>query len=161
MSNLIILVVSIILMGIVGAITVDYLGTGVTDSSTDAKASGLVAQAGQIAGAAKLYKAKNTANPADIAALVTANLLSSNPVPPTTGTWTYDTTNNVIHLTVANTGLTDEVCDKVNTLSGAGDGVIGGAGTYDAADTALFECDQDVTFDGTAGADSSTFIMRL
>ena len=167
MSNLIILVVSVILLGIMGAITMDYLGSGVTDSSKNADASGLISQAQQIASAVRMDTVQELTAAASLDELKTRRYLTATPVSPL-GTWGMVAGS---HVFVTSGNISDDTCDRVNTVANksfdvtaaaATDGSLGDiAAAADAADTNLFECDKANNDVGVATADVNTFIFRL
>ena len=123
MFSLIITIVSIALVVALVAATMYHGGDVLTQGRVQADAAALVAGAQQITGATAMFEALESAPPADVAALVTADYLSSQPSAATD--WTLDTGNKT--LTASVPAISDDVCQAL---------VDAGSNAYTCADVA-------------------------
>jgi hypothetical protein len=119
MFSLIITIISIALVAALAVATIYYGGDAFNQGSSKAKASTIVNQAQQIAGAATLYKsAGNTLTGISVATSLVPNYLATVPS-STDATLTLDATEAAagkvkVTGTVANT----EVCSKITEIAG-------------------------------------------
>ena len=141
MFSLIITIISIALVAALAVATIYYGGDAFNQGTTKAKASTIVNQAQQIAGANTLYKSNTGGFAADVAALVTNSYLASAPVSPDLGTtYSVDASNKV---SATLNGTADAICKQINVIAGVADGT--------TAAGKQFQCDTTtkvVTFQG-------------
>ena len=120
MFSLIITIISIALVAALAVATIYYGGDAFNQGTTKAKASTIVNQAQQIAGANTLYKSNTGGFAADVAALVTNSYLASAPVSPDLDVTYSVNATNLVTATLKTTG--DAICGQINVIAGQADG---------------------------------------
>lgn len=116
MFALIITIVAIALVVALVAATMYHGGDTLTQGRSTADASAFIAGAQQVSGAAVMYQSLETAPAADVAALVTAGYLASEPSVKGAAL-VLDAADKLVTATVAS----DEVCQAINKAAGAAD----------------------------------------
>jgi len=122
MSNLIITLISIALIGIVAVSTLFFGGDAFNKGSAKANANTVISQASQIDSANTLHFLDKQANAADVNALVAGTYLASVPSPGSVvdgGSYVLDAANGSVELS----GVPVSVCEKINEVAGL-DGVV-------------------------------------
>lgn len=141
MFSLIITIISIALVAALAVATIYYGGDAFNQGTTKAKASTIVNQAQQVAGANTLYKSNTGSFAADVSALVSKAYLGSAPVSADLDvTYAIDADNTVSATLKAGSG---EICKQINVIAGQADGT--------TATGKQFSCDTGtlaVTFQG-------------
>lgn len=141
MFSLIITIISIALVAALAVATIYYGGDAFNQGSSKAKASTVINQAQQIAGANTLYKSDKGSFTDSLSALQTGKYLASVPTADVVATpgYTVSTANVVSATLVANT---TEVCQKINDIANGTD-----TGAFNAS--AQFGCNAGAfTFKG-------------
>ncbi len=87
------ILIVVVILGILAAIVIPQF----TDASVDAKTARIRTDLQTMRSQIELYKIKNNDTvPADLAALVTANLMNAVPVEAFGGNWVYDTNSGAV-----------------------------------------------------------------
>ncbi len=163
MGNLIITIVSIALIVVVSLATMSYLGDTTTQGRTSADAAAFVNTASQISGAATMFAATESAAPADVAALVTSNHLSSIPNVKSrsaTNEWTLvpavaGTSPRMVTINLAGTPASNQqLCNQINKNAG-GTGMDATSGTVAAMGALAYAC-----VAGASGTDPQVFQFK-
>lgn len=120
MFSLIITIISIALVAALAVATIYYGGDAFNQGTTKAKASTIVNQAQQVAGANTLFKSNTGSFASDVSALVSNAYLGSAPVSADLDvTYSVDS-NNLVSATLKSTA--GEICKQINIIAGQADG---------------------------------------
>lgn len=120
MFSLIITIISIALVAALAVATIYYGGDAFNQGTTKAKASTIVNQAQQVAGANTLFKSNTGSFAGTVSDLVSASYLGSAPVSADLDvTYSVDS-NNLVSAKLKSTA--GEICKQINVIAGT-DGV--------------------------------------
>ena len=116
MFSLIITIISIALVAALAVATIYYGGDAFNQGTTKAKASTIVNQAQQVAGANTLFKSNTGSFAATVSDLVSNAYLGSAPVSADLDVTYAIGTNNLVTATLKSTA--GEICKQINVIAG-------------------------------------------
>ena len=120
MFSLIITIISIALVAALAVATIYYGGDAFNQGTTKAKASTIVNQAQQVAGANTLFKSNTGSFAGTVSDLVSQAYLGSAPVSADLDVTYAVSPTNVVTATLKSTA--GEICKQVNVIAGQADG---------------------------------------